>query len=78
MFLLLKHLDHLLFYGCGTDCGSSGAPVFKVVNGQIQLIALHRGRWVGNRLKFGTLITKVLDHVKYDGPPAREYDQVFT
>ena len=78
VFLLIKRLGHLLFYSCDTDGGSSGAPVFKVVNEQVQLIALHRASWVKNNFNFGTLITKVIEHVKNGGPPASEYNQVLT
>ena len=68
----MKCLGHLLFYHCDTDGGSSGGPVFKVVNKQLQLIALHRAHWGDNKFNFGTLITKVIDHVS-GGPAACEY-----
>ena len=74
----LKHLGHLLFYACDTGCGSSGAPVFKVVNEQVQLIALHRGYWENRNFNFGTLITKVIEHVKNGGSPTGKYGQVLT
>lgn len=67
----MKHLGHLLFYSCDTDGGSSGAPVVKVVSKRLQVIALHRGSWGGVKFNFGTLITKVLQHVM-NGPAARE------
>ena len=69
----MKYLGHLLFYYCDTDGGSSGGPVFKVVNKQLQLIALHRAYWGDkSQFNFGTLITRVIDHVS-GGPAAREY-----
>ena len=49
--------------------------MFKVVNEQVQLIALHRGYWGANNFNSGTIITKVIDHVN-GRPPAREYDYV--
>jgi len=61
---------HLLFYSCDTDGGSSGAPVCKVVNKQLQVIALHRGSWEGVKFNFGTLITEVIRHAN-QGPAAR-------
>ena len=65
-----------MFYSCDTDVGSSGAPVFKVVNGEIKLIALHRGSWQGAQFNFGTLITKVIEHIKNGGPAAGECELV--
>ena len=59
-----KHLDHLLFYSCDTDGGSSGAPVLKVVNKELRVIALHRGSWQDVKFNFGTLITDIVHHVK--------------
>ena len=70
----MKHLGHLLFYSCDTDAGSSGAPVFKVVDGEIRLIALHRGGWCNADFNFGTLITKVMEHIKNGGQAPREYE----
>ena len=64
-------IGHLLFYSCDTDGGSSGAPVFKVANKRLQVLALHRGSWEGVKFNFGTLITEVLRHAK-KGPAARE------
>ena len=59
-----------MFYSCDTDGGSSGAPVCKVVNKQLQVIALHRGHWEGVNFNFGTLINEVIRHVN-QGPASR-------
>ena len=69
----MKHLGHLLFYHCDTDAGSSGAPVFKVVDGEIRLIALHRAHWGDRKFNFGTLITDVIEHIKNGRSVAGEY-----
>ena len=61
-----------MFYACDTDVGSSGAPVFKVVNEELKLVALHRAYWGVNNFNFGTLITKVIEHIKNGGLPACE------
>ena len=63
-----------MFYACDTDVGSSGAPVFKVVNEELKLVALHRAYWGDNKFNFGTLITKVIEHIKNGGPAACEYN----
>ena len=68
----MKCLGHLLFYHCDTDGGSSGAPVFKVVNKELRVIALHRAHWGDNKFNFGTLITDVIKHV-YGVPSPCEY-----
>ena len=32
-----------MVYRCGTDPGSSGGPIFKVVNVDMVIVGLHRG-----------------------------------
>ena len=32
-----------MVYRCGTDPGSSGGPIFKVVNKDLVIVGLHRG-----------------------------------
>ena len=50
--------------------------MFKVVNGEIRLIALHRASWGDAAFNFGTLITKMMEHIKNGEPAPREYEQV--
>ena len=75
-FYAVKHLGHLLFYVCDTGLGSGGAPLFKVVNKELRLIGLHRGKWRDFQFKFGTVITKVIEHIRNGGPlpRPREYE----
>ena len=58
-------VGYLLFYACDTNHGSSGAPVYKIVNKQLRVIAVHRASWDEKvKFNFGTLITEVLRHVR--------------
>ena len=60
-------IDPLLLYQCTTDYGSSGSPVFKEVDGELKVVALHRGgqetgdKWLGYNC--GTLIKEILNHL---------------
>ena len=66
------YTEPLLLYQCTTDLGSSGSPVLKEVDGELKVVALHRGgretgdSWVGYNC--GTLIQEILNHLQ--GKPA--------
>ena len=60
-----------MFYSCDTDGGSSGAPVFKVVNKELRVIAVHRGSWQNVKFNFGTLITDIVRHVNNEPPASK-------
>lgn len=52
-----------IYHGCETFQGSSGSPILKVVNGNLRVVALHRGGVTAN-LKYGTDFKAVLHHTK--------------
>ena len=60
-------VDPLLLYQCTTDLGSSGSPVLKEVDGELKVVALHRGgreanvNWLGYNC--GTLMREILNHL---------------
>jgi len=66
-------IDPLLLYQCTTDNGSSGSPVLKEVNGELKIVALHRGGretggdWLGYNC--GTLIKEMLNHLSGKSAP---------
>ena len=68
-------VDPLLLYQCTTDLGSSGSPVVKEVDGELKVVALHRGgkeasdRWHGYNC--GTLIREILNHLNGNRAPSR-------
>ena len=52
-----------LYYKCTTEKGSSGSPVLKEVDGELKIVALHRGTTDGNQClaehNCGTLIKEI-------------------
>lgn len=50
-----------MFYGCATCGGSSGSPVLKVVDGELRVVAVHRG-YLQGFLNFGTCFSAILSH----------------
>jgi len=54
--------EPLLFYECDTDKGSSGAPVIKEVNNQLELVAVHRANSFCD-FNCGSLVSSILHHV---------------
>jgi len=60
----------LVFYDCDTEEGSSGAPVLKVEDNQLKIVAVHRGKSPGN-VNYGSLMYSILQHVatgRFDQP----------
>ena len=61
------YTEPLLLYQCTTDYGSSGSPVLKEVDGDLMVVALHRGgrdsgnSWLGYNC--GTLVQEILNHL---------------
>ena len=47
--------------------GSSGSPVLKEVDGDLKIVALHRGgeykQWNSDRYNCGTLIQEIVNHL---------------
>ncbi|XP_065900703.1 uncharacterized protein [Dysidea avara] len=60
-------IEPLLLYECTTDMGSSGSPVLKEVDGDLKIVALHRGgeykQWNSDRYNCGTLIQEIVNHL---------------
>ena len=60
-------IGSLLFYQCDTDAGSSGSPVFKEVNGELKIVALHRGgrdpRQGSSGYNIGSLMSVIINHI---------------
>ena len=52
-----------LYYRCTTEKGSSGSPVLKEVDGDLKIVALHRGTRDGDHdhpgYNCGTLIQEI-------------------
>ena len=63
---LFKITGSLVYYQCETHNGSSGSPVMKVVNGTLQVVALHRG-CEKKYLNYGSLFAAVLKHANGEG-----------
>ena len=51
----------LVFYDCDIEEGSSGAPVIKEVKNEPTVVAVHRGKSVGE-FNFGSLASSILKH----------------
>lgn len=58
----------LMFYQCDTQYGSSGAPVFKEVDGILNIVAVHRAECFPTEnydgFNTGTCIDSIIDHVR--------------
>ncbi|XP_065911833.1 uncharacterized protein [Dysidea avara] len=75
-------LDPLLLYQCTTDQGSSGSPVLKEAEGDLKIVALHRGGRIGGcdfqGYNCGTLIWEIvndLNGVRHSPLPTRDQVQ---
>lgn len=57
------YLGRFLYYQCTTEKGSSGSPVLKEVEGELKIVALHRGAKGGDHhhpgYNCGTLIQEI-------------------
>ena len=51
-----------LKYKSGTDHGSSGAPVLKVIDGEFEIVALHKG--YKSAYNYGNLFSEILKHIR--------------
>jgi len=56
------HIGFLAFYDSSTFNGSSGSPVVKVVEGKLQVVALHRFRTINQKCRAGSILTEILRH----------------
>ena len=63
---LLIFTGFLMLYDCCTFNGSSGSPVVKVVDGKLQVVAVHRGVIRTMYYNFSTLFTSIFSHVGFD------------
>ena len=66
----------MLVYRCGTDPGSSGGPIFKIVDEDLVIVGLHRGgledNWVtkGSRgFNYGTHFSDIIRNIEKDQHP---------
>ena len=55
-----------MFYDCCTFNGSSGSPVLKVVEGKLQVVAIHRGFLHGTFYNLATLFSDLFSHLHFD------------
>ena len=69
-----------MVYRGGTDPGSSGGPIFKVVNKDLVIVGLHRGgymdNWDGKHTKgynYGTRFSDIIKSVQEDWHPTGTY-----
>ena len=65
-----------MVYRCGTDPGSSGGPILKVVNKDLVIVGLHRGgledNWdtKGSRgYNYGTHFSDIIESIQEDWCP---------
>ena len=56
----------MMFYDCRTFNGSSGSPVVKVVDGKLQVVAIHRGILDSTYYNCSTLFSAVFSHLHFD------------
>ena len=70
----------MLIYRSGTDPGSSGGPILKLVNGDFVIVGLHRGgyrdNWDGNDAKgfnYGTLFSDIITSIEENWQPRGSY-----
>ena len=56
-----------LYYQCATEKGSLGSPVFKEIDGELRIVALHQGTRGGGPSghTFGILTQKI--HLEEEG-----------
>jgi len=52
----------LAFYDASTFKGSSGSPVVNVVEGKLQVVAIHRFRAISQKCRAGSILTEILCH----------------
>ena len=62
----LNFAGFLVLYDCCTFNGSSGSPVVKVVDGKLQVMAIHRGLIHTTYYNCSTLFASVYSHVGFD------------
>ena len=55
-----------MFYDCCTFNGSSGSPVLKVVEGKLQVVAVHRGALHGTFYNLATFFSDVFSYLRFD------------
>ena len=67
LYFIFIYLEPLLLYECTTEMGSSGSPVLKEVDGDLKIVALHRGgkdkQWNSDGYNCGTLIQQIVNHL---------------
>lgn len=67
----------MLVYRCGTDPGSSGGPIFKVVNKDLVIVGLHRGGYRDTKgakgYNYGTPFSDIITSIKKDFHPTGCY-----
>ena len=56
----------LIFYDCHTFGGSSGSPVVKVIDGKLQVVAIHRAVLQNTYYNCATLFSAVFSHARFD------------
>ena len=69
-----------MVYRGGTDPGSSGGPIFKVVNKDLVIVGLHRGGYMDNwdekgatGYNYGTRFSDIIKSVREDWHPTGMY-----
>ena len=65
-----------MVYRCGTDPGSSGGPIFKIVDEDLVIVGLHRGGLEDNwdtkdskGFNYGTHFSDIIRSIKEDQHP---------
>ena len=55
-----------MFYDCYTFNGSSGSPVVKVVDGKLQVVAIHRGVLHKAYYNMASCFSDVFSYLRFD------------
>ena len=56
-------IEFLMLYDCKTFHASSGSPVLKVVDGKLQVVAIHRGFLHGTYYNLSSRFSDVLNYI---------------
>ena len=64
--IIFCFVGFLMLYDCKTFNGSSGSPVLKEVNGELQVVGIHRGILNETYYNISTLFSEVYKYVNSD------------
>ena len=54
--------DLYLYYSSATECGSSGSPIVKEVNGKLRVVGIYRAG--DEEHNWGSLFSEIINHMQ--------------